>query len=664
MKPVEGERQHILVCANDMTGALPLLRAAEARAGNAAEPPKITVLHVKIPGKDVEHADRLSRFMRFAEHAGADTVTVEGANKRGIIADFVLTSRQSGAPVTHVIVGQSRRSDLPSLIFPSFAEKIAADLRRVCGVEIIPLNPRRRTGWIGRDRIGLRALMTLKSAFYIFGLPLAAAMLLSLPVRAFAGFPEPSSAVLMLCFTAVCVTASTYAGTLAGLAALAVSVLCLFAADSANVIGGGDFVLFAFTVSLLCAFAGRGYTNVSSLLKWEKHAAALNRLNKIAYRAEGDTAIYKELYAQLERLFKRECLLLLPQEGTEELRPAREGQTPLTENDSAAAKYCAAHGKPAGAGCGGRFRTKWRFEPAPLMSGKIGVLGVLCDGAPPSSALVAAAAEQIAAVIERAELARAVSAALVREEKEKLRVMLLSSISHDLKTPLASVIGSLSVLKTLKTSGRLTAEQEGELTDTALEEARRLNSFVTNILDMTRLESGAVEFDMQWHDPSTAYSRLIPALRARFTGHSFTVEEREENGGYDIYADISMTQQALQNLLENAAKYSPEGTEIVLSAGRAENGEGYIYRVRDAGPGIPAGKEEKIFDKYERLKEADSKVAGTGLGLAICRMIMRKQEGDAYAEEHNGKGASFALFLPQCRKHEDLYGEKNYAAGQ
>lgn len=253
-------------------------------------------------------------------------------------------------------------------------------------------------------------------------------------------------------------------------------------------------------------------------------------------------------------------------------------------------------------------------------------------------------ANQSALLIERLNLNKAMQDSLVTAEREKLRSMLLSSVSHDLKTPLASIIGGLSVYHSI--GHRLTEEHKQTLTQTALDEAQRLDSFISNILDITKLESGAITFSKEWLPAEKTVKTVIKRLKARLRHHLIEVHAPSQQ--IEIEADPVMTGQILQNLLDNAVKYTKRGTKIDVTIVPHDNSASII--VRDHGNGIPADKIDTVFDKYARLHREDTQVAGTGLGLAIAKTVMEAQGGTITAANYslpdsadNGTGAVFTL---------------------
>ncbi len=260
------------------------------------------------------------------------------------------------------------------------------------------------------------------------------------------------------------------------------------------------------------------------------------------------------------------------------------------------------------------------------------------------SGTLATIADVAALVIERLRLTQQTQEANIREEKESLRALLLSSVSHDLKTPLASVIGSLSAIRGMK--GFLPQEQKDILLQTALDEARRLDGFITNILEMTRLESGQINFKQQWTSPYDLLGSVTRRFQDKFSERPLLIDKASV-AALEVMSDPMLLEQVFQNILDNAVKYAPGGSAISIWA--EADGDLMKLHIRDRGKGIPEDQLEKIFDKYTRLKKTDSNVAGTGLGLAIARTILRAQKADVVASNHPEGGAVFTFVFPQWR---------------
>lgn len=256
------------------------------------------------------------------------------------------------------------------------------------------------------------------------------------------------------------------------------------------------------------------------------------------------------------------------------------------------------------------------------------------DDRPYAEAFVA----QVSAAADRARLAELARETSLRVEAEELRNALLSSVSHDLRTPLAVITGTASTL----VDDRLAPEVRRELAESIVGEAERLERLVRNLLDMTRLEAGAVRIEREWQSVEevvgAALGRMGRALDDR------PVETRLAPDLPLLAFDAVLVEQLLVNLLENAMKYTPPGSPIAIAA-RVEEGAVEVS-VADRGPGIPEGEEERVFEKFQRGRGQAPRGGGVGLGLAICRAIVDAHGGRIGASRREGGGAVFAFTLP------------------
>jgi len=244
--------------------------------------------------------------------------------------------------------------------------------------------------------------------------------------------------------------------------------------------------------------------------------------------------------------------------------------------------------------------------------------------------------------LERRLLAEQSEHARSEVEAEKLRTALLSSLSHDLRTPLASIEGAASSL--LESPGTLGGENERELLESILEESRRMTRLVTNLLDMVRVETGTLAVRKSWQPLEEALGVALLRLEDRLRGHPVTTKLPSDLPLVPI--DELLVEQVFLNLLENAARYTPPSTPIEISA-RPENGC-LLVEVADRGPGVPAGEERAVFERFYRAGGTASTGAGAGagLGLTICRGIVRAHGGEIWLEPRPGGGASFRFTLP------------------
>jgi two-component system, OmpR family, sensor histidine kinase KdpD len=278
--------------------------------------------------------------------------------------------------------------------------------------------------------------------------------------------------------------------------------------------------------------------------------------------------------------------------------------------------------------------------------GTIGIIGLDSDNpgpllSPDQRRLFDALADQAALAIERINLVEDIDRARLAAETERLRAALLTSISHDLRTPLASILGSASSLKSHRAT--LDAAAEEELIGTIQEEAERLNGFIANLLDMTRLESGAIQPHLEFVDLSDVIGSALRRASAILGSHEIAVDLPA--GLPSLKLDPVLFEQVLFNLLENAAKYTAPGTKIQLAA--RHEGNRALLVVQDEGDGIPTADIERIFDKFYRVQASDRKRAGTGLGLPICRGFVEAMGGTITAgNRSDGHGAVFTIALP------------------
>jgi two-component system sensor histidine kinase KdpD len=248
--------------------------------------------------------------------------------------------------------------------------------------------------------------------------------------------------------------------------------------------------------------------------------------------------------------------------------------------------------------------------------------------------------------------------ARVLAETERLRTALLSSVSHDLRTPLASIIGSATSL--LSYGADFDQAAQTELLQTIREEAERLDRYVGNLLSMTRLESGALELRRDWADAGDLVASALAELAPRLTGHEVVVEAEPDVSL--VMVDFVLMEQVLVNLLDNAAKYAPPSTIIRVSIGSAE---GMVrIAVADEGGGVPEDDLERVFDKFYRVGRGDSQAESTGLGLSICRGIVEAHGGRVYARlKDDGSGTVFTVELPVEDPRQGAAGEHDGEAG-
>ncbi|MFZ4541422.1 MAG: sensor histidine kinase [Rickettsiales bacterium] len=226
------------------------------------------------------------------------------------------------------------------------------------------------------------------------------------------------------------------------------------------------------------------------------------------------------------------------------------------------------------------------------------------------------------------------------ETREQLHRQMLSTVSHDLKTPLATIIGSLEI--SVRMSDKLSPEKKAMLINSALGEAYRLDNFITNILDMAKLEGGMVKPKTEQLELKSLLDDCLTRLGPRAKLHTIHIAPSDKSSF--VRADPMLLGRAVGLVLDNAIKHA--GKEATINVSYGSDNDGTFIYIRDNGPGIPAGKEQEIFSKYSRIARSDQQNAGTGLGLAICRQMMYMMSGTVKASNHPEGGAVFELRCP------------------
>jgi two-component system sensor histidine kinase KdpD len=310
--------------------------------------------------------------------------------------------------------------------------------------------------------------------------------------------------------------------------------------------------------------------------------------------------------------------------------------------ERAVAEWVFRHGRRAGLGTDTLPGAEALHVPVPGSGGTLGVLAVRPDPAllplrPEHVDLLETLARLVGSPLERARLAQDAERARVEIEGERLRNTLLSSVSHDLRTPLAAITGAATGLLEAEAVG---SADRRELAETIAEESERLDRLVGNLLDMTRLESGHLRLQREWHSAEELVGGALARMEKALSQHKVATTVPADLPLVSV--DAPLVERVLVNLLDNAVKYTPPGANIWVSA--AARPDAVELEVADDGPGLPAGQEEKVFEKFFRA--APSQRRGFGLGLAICRAIVAVHGGEIQARNREAGGVSFRFTLP------------------
>jgi two-component system sensor histidine kinase KdpD len=382
--------------------------------------------------------------------------------------------------------------------------------------------------------------------------------------------------------------------------------------------------------------------------------ARTEALYRLSIRLAAETRVFEAARAAAilaEEVFGARVVIFLPEDGRLSFRRRTSDRLPVPPSEESIAQWVFDNGHKAGLRAGSFPDATALYIPLRGSRGIFGVLAVLPDAvldadgrifAPEQQQLLEVFAGQTALAIERTISQRAAEETRFHMQTEQMRSSLLSAVSHDLRTPLASITGAAS---TLRSQGdRLPLETKQELLESISEEADRLGRLVGNLLDMTRFESGGVELRRDLYPleeiVGTALQRTEPQLAGR-TVHTELAEDLPM-----VFVDDVLLGQVLWNLLENAAKYTPPGTPLELAGFQQD--AAVTIEVRDRGPGVPPGEEERIFEKFYRARpgHASGNARGVGLGLPICRAIIEAHHGTIQALPRPAGGAIFRIRLP------------------
>lgn len=659
----------VVACVSDHPRMIVLLRTARNHAQRLGVP--WVAIHIedrRYPEKDQEARIRILQNMTHAEEMGAIIEMVDARSVYQGITGFLnkLPLQDRTAVALFVGLNEKSKKGILATLFPSLQQQLKKKIPPDCRLEniIIESHTASRPAWLKYLDTGhLQPAQFLYSLLAV-GLALAIIEVLThfMP-DAFSDTTRNRSAIFMV----ACAYASAQFGLLPGILASFASTLALmmfyippyfsFNMENQNhVVNLSIFLAASFVIALLTNGTRQ---QIERLTEQMERMQAPFRMYRTSLRTHTYQKTLAAIHRELTSELKMNVIFYLPTPfNPERLEAAYPIDVSLSEEDLKALNLCWQEAKVTGFGTPHYPQSFYRFKPLLTPLAAIGVIAIRMDRKTvvddALSHLLTAIADTAALVLERLRLGQAMEDGRVREEREKLRAMLLSSVSHDLKTPLASIIGSLSVFRSMGIN--LPEEQRNMLILTALEEAQRLDSFITNILDMTRIESGQITFKQEWVRPTELMQNVKRRLRDRLRHHELTVQN-DSSEPVEICVDTSMTEQAIQNILDNAGKYTPAGNAIEIAWRTGDRG--FALQVRDHGPGIPEDQSDKIFDKYTRIKRQDSQIAGTGLGLAIARSVIEAQGGTITVSNHPDGGAVFTIALPQWRKAET--GEKRVA---
>ncbi|WP_313286112.1 sensor histidine kinase KdpD [Stutzerimonas kunmingensis] len=579
----------------------------------------------------------LQAAQQLAERLGGEVVELRGERVARTLIDHAYERR-----ATLLLVGRSgARRGLKRVFMRSVAEQLIAAGQ---GLEVSILDqqrtPSRRIGEARRSADWRNYMLALLATLVATGAALVLSRYLALPN-------------ISLVFLAAVLVVAVRSSLGPALACAGFSFLFydfLFIPPTFTfIVARQEDVLTLLFFLLMAVLAGnlasRQRRQLQSLRQAQAQTTALLDLSRRLSAATDVQAVCAVAVHQLQLLPDIEAVVAMRTKKAE--WSFKGGALPDLLNDQAlaAAEWAWKHGQPAGRGTDTLPGGQWWWLPLSGDGQSLGLLGIHplagTQLPPPKRRLIAALAQPLAQALGRATLADELEAARLHGQNEELRSALLASVSHDLRTPLTAMRGSIDCLASLGAGMSETDRQE--LLDTTRDEAERLDRYIQNLLDMTRLGHGGLKLIRDWVTPADIVASALQRLQRVLAG--FQVVLRIPDRLPLLYVHAALIEQALVNVLENAARFSSPGGSVEVAISAAPNALRFI--VRDEGPGIPEAEREKIFDMFYTAARGDRGGPGTGLGLAICQGMIGAHGGRVLVDDGlNGRGASVILELP------------------
>lgn len=580
---------------------------------------------------------RLAQNLALAEQLGAEVVTLSGDNPTEEILRFAREQH-----ITKLIIGKPVRGRLRDRFRPSFVEKLVRDSGDI-DVYVTAGDPddseakpeARSPGppphWPNLAAGALMPALATAVSLAIFGRDQLPDVVMTYLLG------------IMLVSSRLGFAASIFAAFLSVAAFDFWFVPPYLTFAVADLRHSTTFVVMFVVAVVISGLTQRIRNQAMSSQVRELRTAALFALTRQLAAAQGLERVVQVAAGQIENAFRADVTVFTPDAGGTLTRAYASPSigAPL-ERDISVTQWVWGNHREAGLGTSTLPGGSTLYLPLLASQGIVGVLGIAPKDVERSIQLaqrkqVDAFAAQMGLAMERAKLAEEAEAARREVEAEQLRSSLLSSVSHDLRTPLAVITGATGTV--LQGGPTMTDALRQDLLKTVLEEAERLNRLIRNLLDMTRLESGAVKVHKEWVPLEEVIGGALTRLEKRLGSRDVRVELPSDP--VSVPCDAVLLEQVFINLVENAVKYSSGEIEIRAALGTDE----VAVDVSDRGPGIAIGEEERIFEKFHRTGREGSR-EGVGLGLTICRAIVSAHGGAIWALNRHGGGATFRLTLP------------------
>lgn len=635
----------LLVCVGPSPTTARVIRTAKQLA-DALDAPWLAV-SVEQPGiaANPVAAQRVADHLRLAERLGAETVTLTGTGVAATVLDYARTQN-----VTKLFVGKTRTPRWRRWLRTGVVEEL---LEGSGDIDVYLIQG-------GDEGRGATHFPHVRTPVRWTGYVAATGAVTSGAILAawFARLRVAEANIVMVFLAAVAWVAFRHGrGPAVWTSVLSVLVYDVFFVPpyySLTVADTQYLLTFAVMLSiglLISTLTARLRTQLELGRQRERRTLALHRLGKQLSSLAGDVFLVAAAGQHLKETTGGEvAIYLTPADADARTPPAVAfGADSTIANhpvSGPAAHWVMTHDRIAGRGTGTLPNAAALFVPLTGSQSTFGAIAVRVEATdrllqPDQRQWLENCAGQLALALERDRMAVSASDARLRAETEQVRSTLLSGVSHDLKTPLAAIAGASSTLLQLEPTATGTRR---ELLDTIAEEAVRLNRLLENILQIARLDAGAVAPNKQWHVLEDIIGSALRRTQPLLDRHR--VDVRLPSEMTLLFVDGVLMEQVFANLLENAARYTPAGTHVVLSANT--QGREFVATVADDGPGLPAGPADVIFDRFYRGTTGPDAGPGSGLGLAICRAIVQLHGGTIRAADRPAGGAEFTIRLPQA----------------
>lgn len=632
--------ERLLVCVGPSPTTARVIRTARRMAA-ALDAPWLAV-SVDLTGEPASTPakQQVSQHFRLAERLGAETVTLAGQNVTDTILDYARSRN-----VTKILIGKTNQPRWRRLIVGTVVDDL---LENSGDIDVYVIHgEEERTE---HAPVRTSATTTKLPYFWAFGL-VGQTGLLAYGLR-FLHLADAEANTVMLFLAAVAWTAFRYGrGPAVFASVLAVLVFDFFFVPPFHTFAVADtqyVVTFAVMLTIglvISTLTSRLRAQIENTRQRERRTASLYELGKQLSSLYGNVFLVGAAGGKVAEMLGGEVAIYLRQpSGMPELAFGHDTSIAKHAVSLPVAQWVIEHDQLAGAGTNTLPNAAALFFPLTGSQGTHGAIAVRVPGAerlldPELRRLLDACANQLALALERDQLAIEAGNARIQAESEQVRSSLLSSVSHDLKTPLAAIAGASS---SLLEAASLDEDTRRQLLETVADEAARLNRLLDNILQMSKLDAGAATPNCQWHVLEELVGSALHRTRRELAEHEVAVHL--PNDLPLLYVDGLLMEQVFVNLFENAARYTPAGTEVTIRA--ALDGKHVRIAISDNGPGLPAAAEERIFDKFYRASPTADGGRGSGLGLAICRAIITAHGGTIVAANRPGGGAEFVIRLP------------------